>query len=165
MGCLFGISFICIGNMAGNCISFALRVLQAADPETKEFAPGTIRAIAIAVAAFACFVHAFSRRGGILLNNSLATVKVMILLLIVITAILVPFGVFKDANGQKTPNEIGHNTQPSDAFGTASGDANGYAQAFLSISTYPNVDRACRCTYRWRLLTGNSLCLLRLRPA
>jgi len=120
--------------MAGNCISFALRVLEAADPNKDEFAPGTIRVIAIAVATFACFVHAFSRRGGILLNNILATIKILILLLIVVAAILVSVGVFKNEQGEKATNEIGHNTYPSDAFGSASGEANGYAQAFLSIS-------------------------------
>ncbi|KAK4033060.1 amino acid permease-domain-containing protein [Parachaetomium inaequale] len=135
-GCLFGISFICIGNMAGNCILCALRLLQAAHPGqvAKEFAPGQVRGIAIAIAVFACFIHSFSRRGGILLNNILALVKVGILLLIIGMACAVGGGGVHDAShGTQVPNTFGNNTSLSTAFADASGEANGYAQAFLSI--------------------------------
>ncbi|KAK7416811.1 hypothetical protein QQX98_005004 [Neonectria punicea] len=124
--CLFGIAFIALGNMAGNSISFATRVLHAAgndDPKN-----GTVRGIAIAVATFTCFIHTFSRRGGIFLNNVLAIIKVMILLLIIVTAIVVGAGGLT-----KTKNVITENTSPKNAFDNASTDANGYAQAFLSI--------------------------------
>lgn len=123
--CLFGIAFIALGNMAGNCMSFAIRVLQAADVENPS--NGAVRGIAIAIAIIACFIHTISRKGGIWLNNILAIIKVMILLLIIITAIVVA------ARGLDTPNIINENTKPSNAFKDASQDANGYAHAFLSI--------------------------------
>ncbi|GJC84504.1 high-affinity methionine permease [Colletotrichum liriopes] len=104
--CIFGISFIVLGNMAGNCIHFALRVLEAAGVENPD--NGTVRGIALAAATFACSVHALSRRFGILLNNTLAMVKIMILLLIIIAAIV-------------------------NSFKDASKEANSYAQAFLAI--------------------------------
>ncbi|KAF4450236.1 high-affinity methionine permease [Fusarium albosuccineum] len=85
-GVLFGISFICIGNMAGNCISCALRLMEAANPEMEasELNEGTIRGIAIVIAIFPCLIHAFSRRGGILLNNLLAFIKVSMLIFMII---------------------------------------------------------------------------------
>lgn len=142
IGCLFGISFICIGNMAGNCIICALRLLQAAHPDepVSSFSPGLIRGIAIAIAVFACFIHSFSRRGGILLNNILALLKVGILLLIIGTACAVAAGGFHSASGGGVvPSEFHNNTATSVAFATASGEANGYAQAFLAISEHPNL--------------------------
>ncbi|GKT65174.1 high-affinity methionine permease [Colletotrichum tofieldiae] len=124
--CIFGISFIVLGNMAGNCIHFALRVLEAAGVENPE--NGTVRGIALAAATFACSVHALSRRFGILLNNTLAMVKIMILLLIIIAAIVVGAGGFPS-----TENVISNNTSPKNSFKDASKEANSYAQAFLAI--------------------------------
>ncbi|KAK3361360.1 amino acid permease-domain-containing protein [Lasiosphaeria ovina] len=135
MGCLYGISFICVGNMAGNCIICALRILQAAHPERdNDSSNGEIRGIALGIAFFACFIHAFSRRGGIWLNNILALVKVGILLLIIGAACAVAGGAFHRADtGTAVGNEFGNNTSKATAFGQASDEANGYGQAFLAI--------------------------------
>lgn len=126
--CVFGISFIAFGNMAGNSISFAVRVLQAAGIEEDKQSRGAVRGIAIAIATSACFIHTFSRRGGIWLNNILAMIKVMMLLCIIITSIVVAAG---GIDGVK--NVMSENTKSSSAFKDASTDANGYAQAFLAI--------------------------------
>ena len=123
--CLFGVVFVALGNMAGNCVNFAIRVLQAAN--VKDPSNGAVRGIAIAIAVLTCFIHTFSRRGGLLLNNMFAIIKVLILLLIIITAIVVAAG------GLKTQNIITENTSTSKAFAGASHDAGGYAYAFLSI--------------------------------
>jgi amino acid transporter len=123
--CLFGVVFICLGNMAGNSISFATRILGAAGNDNPS--NGTVRGIALAAAVVTCFIHTISRRGGIFLNNVLAIVKIMILLLIVVVAIVVAAG------GLDTTNVISTNTKPSKAFDNALSDANGYAQAFLAI--------------------------------
>ncbi|KAM0344089.1 hypothetical protein ACHAPU_007810 [Fusarium lateritium] len=128
--CMFGFCFVALGNMAGNCISFATRVLYASG--NNDPSPGAVRGIAIGIAILTCFIHTFSRRGGILLNNMLAMIKVMILLLIIVTAIIVGAGGLKTHEGAKVENYISQNTQPSRAFG-GSGDANGYAHAFLAI--------------------------------
>jgi amino acid transporter len=129
-GVLYGISFICIGNMAGNCINCALRLVEAANPEIDagDLSEGTIRAIAIVIAIFPCWIHAFSRRGGILLNNLLALIKVLMLIFMIIATWAVAGG-------------------PSGVRGLPAGDVNNstnspnspkegkaYAQAFLSIS-------------------------------
>ncbi|KAH7473751.1 hypothetical protein FOMA001_g11902 [Fusarium oxysporum f. sp. matthiolae] len=128
-GVLYGISFICIGNMAGNCINCALRLVEAANPEIDagDLSEGTIRGIAIVIAIFPCWIHAFSRRGGILLNNLLALIKVLMLIFMIIATWAVAGG-------------------PSGVRGLPAGDVNNstnspnspkegkaYAQAFLSI--------------------------------
>jgi amino acid transporter len=119
--------------MAGNCINFAIRVLQAANAldENGEPSNGAVRGIAIAVATFTCFVHAFSRRGGILLNNILALVKLCILFFIIITAIVVAAGGLS-----KTENIISKNTSIDRSFDKASNQANAYASAFLAVSKF-----------------------------
>lgn len=137
MGCLFGISFICVGNMAGNSIICALRLLQAANPgvPAEDFSNGTVRGIAIAIAVLACFIHTVSRRGGILLNNIFALIKVGILLLIIATACAVSRGgLHKAVDGTPVPDVFAANTGPGVAFANKSLDGNGYASAFLSIS-------------------------------
>ncbi|SPN98972.1 related to high affinity methionine permease [Cephalotrichum gorgonifer] len=139
--CVYGIAFICLGSMAGNSVSFAARALKASHPEEEYVLPGgTVRGIAIAAAFATCFIHTISRRGGIVLNNIIALVKVGILLLIIFTAIAVSAGGISRKNGEAVPSVFDHNLKLPAAFDPipenpypASGGANGYAQAFLAI--------------------------------
>lgn len=108
--------------MAGNCIAFALYVLRAAG-YGNHLNVGNVRGMALGVAISACFIHAFSRRGGIVLNNALAMFKVAVLIVIIITAITVSTS--KD-------NQWKNNTG-AEVF-NKKGDVPGYASAFLSIS-------------------------------
>src|ERR1700761_8603627 len=59
--CIFAVTFVLLGNMAGNCLVFGIRILMAVNAPVTN---GAVRAIAIGVATAACFIHAFSRRGG-----------------------------------------------------------------------------------------------------
>ncbi|KAK0645372.1 amino acid permease-domain-containing protein [Cercophora newfieldiana] len=135
IGCLFGISFICLGNMAGNSIAFAARVLAAANPDEPEPRKEVVRAVALAAAAFACVIHSVSRRGGIWLSNLFACIKVLILLAIVVLAGLYKQSVIVEnlnsANAFQKPKMTagleGCGAPPDD------GNNNGYAKAFLSI--------------------------------
>jgi len=128
-GVLFGISFICIGNMAGNCINCALRLMQAASPKKSEadFSQATIRGIAILIAIVPCLIHAFSRRGGILLNNTLAIIKVFILIFVIIATWVVA-GKWSGIRGFQD----GKSVSSTDTLGVYN-EGNAYAQAFLSI--------------------------------
>lgn len=109
--------------MAGNCILFALYVLRAAGLRDHELNVGNVRGLALGVAVFACFIHAFSRRGGILLNNILAMFKIAVLLLIIITTIVVSTEPKNNHSGDMVGSEVFN----------GNGSANGYASAFLSI--------------------------------
>ncbi|KAF1817012.1 amino acid transporter [Eremomyces bilateralis CBS 781.70] len=128
---LFGVSFIIFGNMAGNAMSFAIRIMQAAN--VQDPSNGAVRGIAIAVSIFACFIHTFSRRGGIWLNNLLAVVKICMLLLIIIAAIIYGAGGFPETTGINRQDTVNLNLGASTSFKSSSSEASGYAQAFLSI--------------------------------
>ena len=144
--------------MAGNSVTFAVRVLQASHPGSRpeDFSGAAVRGIAIAVATATCFIHTVSRRGGIVLNNLLAIVKVGILLLIIITAIVVSAGGFKDGEtGEEVSSVTAENLDVGSAFDPISKDvseeANGFAQAFLAIGkdlfgTIPHTKRMALLT-------------------
>ncbi|KAK3900364.1 amino acid permease-domain-containing protein [Staphylotrichum tortipilum] len=151
-GCLYGISFICLGNMASNCLAFAARVLEAAHPGVDPD-KGQVRGIALAAAAFACVIHSVSRRGGIWLSNFLACVKLGILLLIIVMTIVVVAGGVKDAEGVAVKSVFLDNTyywkafqppeDPTPGGEVKGGTVNGYAAAFLSIIfSYNGFDQA-----------------------
>lgn len=122
--CVFGIAYIILGNMAGNSITFAVRLFEAAGVTPEN---GPVRGVAIAAATVSCFVHATSRRGGIWLSNIFAAVKVLILLLIIVTGIVAYCGTFK------SESFAAENLAPKNAFSGAADDSYGYAQAFLGI--------------------------------
>ncbi|KAJ4387446.1 hypothetical protein N0V93_008038 [Gnomoniopsis smithogilvyi] len=121
---LFGISFIVLGNMAGNCVAFALYVLRAAGYQGDDLNIGNIRGLALGVAICSCFIHAISRRGGIVLNNTLAMFKIAVLVMIIITAIVV--------SKQKPEYNRWDENTGAGVF-NKKGEVSGYASAFLSI--------------------------------
>jgi amino acid transporter len=129
---VFSICFIILGNVAGNSLQFASRVLLAAGHESPS--NGAVRGIAVASAVFACFIHAFSRRGGLVLNNALAMVKVAILVLIVATAIAAAAGAFGGGVGSVVSQNLSAATSFSaDGLDGGGGDSYGYVRAFLAI--------------------------------
>ena len=72
--CMYGIVFIILGNLSGNAIAFGIYVMSAAgydDPSR-----GSVIGLAVGALSCACLVHVASRRGGIILNNIFAVVKV-----------------------------------------------------------------------------------------
>lgn len=123
---VYGITFLLLGSMAGNCINFAIRCLEAGDLEVTH---GKVAGIAISVATAACFIHAFSRRGGIWLSNAFALIKILLLLLIIIVGLCAFGGVFHT----KARDIAQNNLAASKAFSNAASDSYGYAQAFLAI--------------------------------
>lgn len=129
MGVLFGISFICVGNMASNCIDCALRILEAANPdmEVESFSQGAIYGIAISIATMTCFIHAISRRGGILLSNAFAFVKVGFLVFIIVTCWVV-------AGGWSGINGLPKGTYVKEEKTSTATDPNGATAAFLAVS-------------------------------
>jgi len=76
--------FIVLGNLSGNAIGFGSSVMKAAGYEGHDSA---VRGLAVAALTVACLIHAVWRRGGILLNNGFALMKVAILLLIIVAGL------------------------------------------------------------------------------
>lgn len=112
--------------MAGNCLVFGIRIIQAAGHEPSKY-DGAVRGIAFGVATFACLIHTFSRRGGIWLGNLFALIKVLLLTLMVIVGICAWGGAFK------TKNYVSENMAVQNAFAKPATEPFGYVTAFLSI--------------------------------
>ena len=110
--------------MAGNCLIFGIRILEAANAPTSN---SSVRGVAVAAATFACLIHSFSRRGGIWLGNFFAIIKVLMLLLIIITGICAWAGAFK------TKTYANENLAMDRSFEDPANDSYGYAKAFLAI--------------------------------
>lgn len=110
--------------MAGNCLIFGIRTLEAANAPVTNSA---VRGLAVAAATVACLIHSFSRRGGIWLGNMFALIKVLMLLLIIITGICAWAGAFH------TPNYANDNMALNHSFADSSTDSYGYTQAFLAV--------------------------------
>ena len=110
--------------MAGNCLIFGIRTLEAANVEVTNSA---VRGLAVAAATFACLIHALSRRGGIWLGNIFAVIKVMMLLLIIITGICAWAGAFD------TRSYAVDNMAVDNAFKNSASEAYGYTKAFLAV--------------------------------
>src|SRR6187402_496299 len=89
---MYGIPFILIGNLAGNALSLGSFVMHAAgrNPDT---AKGAVIGLAIGALSIACLLHMFSRRGGILMNNIFAAIKVALLVVIIVLGFLKAGGV------------------------------------------------------------------------
>lgn len=125
--CLYGIPFICLGNMAANAILFGENILIAcgsADP-----ANGPVRVIAVGVATFACALHIVSRWAGIALNNFFGSVKAVMLLMLIVVGIIS----FAGGLSVKTLDTAKTNYGVHGNFDSASRNSYGYAASFLSV--------------------------------
>jgi amino acid transporter len=78
--------YVALDNLSGNAIAFGRYLTQATghDPDDK----GLVIGLAIAAMTLSCLLHAVWRKGGILLNNAFAVMKVAILLMIIILGIV-----------------------------------------------------------------------------
>jgi hypothetical protein len=110
--------------MAGNCLIFGIRTLEAADTPVTNRA---VRGLAIGAATVACGIHAFSRRGGIWLGNVFALVKVCMLLMMIIVGICAWGGAFDLENYAR------ENLAAENSFARPASDSYGYVKAFLSM--------------------------------
>ena len=131
---MYGIVFIILGNLSGNAIAFGIYVMSTAgydDPSR-----GSVIGLAIGALSCACLVHVASRRGGIVLNNIFAVLKVAILLIIIILGFIrsrgYTFG--GHANADDFPT---HNFDLNKAFKGDVQNAPSFADALLlSVFTY-----------------------------
>ena len=78
---MYGVIYITMGNLSGNCIAFGIYALQAAG--INEGHDSIVRGLAVVCMTAACLLHAISRQGGIYIIIVLAIFKVCILLAII----------------------------------------------------------------------------------
>ncbi|KAL8663323.1 MAG: hypothetical protein Q9202_003959 [Teloschistes flavicans] len=135
--CIYGVVFIIFGNLCGNAVAFGIYVLQAADIDIHNNAP-LARGLAVVVLTAACALHAAWRKGGLLVSNCLATIKVLMLLCIIgigfASAAGASFGNNSSQEASKTAKEANFSVHKS--FAHASGDFASYANALI-FTIYP----------------------------
>lgn len=78
---MFGVIYVTLGNLSGNCIAFGLFVLEAAG--LTENHDSLARGLAVVCMTAACILHATSRQGGLYVIIIMAIFKVCILLAII----------------------------------------------------------------------------------
>lgn len=143
-------------NVLRNAISFGIQVLIASgvyEPSSGE-APdrGQVVGIAIGTLSFVIIVHMFSRRGGILINNIFAIIKVMLLVSIIALGIAKAGGAFP-ATGKAPLDNFTANVFVTNRKDPASWSNSlilcmysfsGFDQPFyVSISDFPRRSAAC----------------------
>ncbi|KAF2690577.1 amino acid transporter [Lentithecium fluviatile CBS 122367] len=126
--CMYGIVFIILGNLSGNAIAFGRYVLLAAGHDDPQRGP--VIGLAIAALTIVALLHAISRRGGILVNNLFAILKVGILLTIIILGFAVRGG--RNFN-KEAPRPIGSSLKPSDTFASSAKGLASYTSTFLYV--------------------------------
>jgi amino acid transporter len=125
---MYGIAFVVLGNLSGNAISFGRYVLLAAGHENPSRGPVT--GLAIGALTIVAILHAVSRKGGILVNNCFAMLKIGILLTITILGFAVRGG--KNFNSE-AHRPIGSSLKPGDTFANPSGSLASYTTTFLYV--------------------------------
>ena len=126
---MFGIVFIILANLSGNAIAFGRYVLWASGKNDDK---GPTIAIALAALTVIPLLHAFSRRGGLLVNNIFAVLKIGMLLSIVILGFIVRAGKNLQED-QSHPRPKGSSFHPDDTFGQAFGNIANYTYTFLLV--------------------------------
>ena len=163
--CMYGIPFILLGNLAGNAIAFGMFFMESLGNSNPN--RGSVIGAALAVLTVTVLLHIFSRRGGILVNNGFAIIKVLILLSIIILG-------FIKAGGGKLGGESMDNFNSRTSFsGSRSGAAaipdyvtsllyvlysySGFEQPFYTLSECSNP----RKIFPWATITamGTATCL------
>lgn len=132
--CVYGITFILIGNASANALSFASHLLSASG-HTEVYAASPprylgnwVRGIAVGTMTVVCLMHGIWRRLGIAVNNVFALFKLLMLLLIIILG-------FMSIDGKVfgTPPPVSENLAPSNSFKNPRKEAYGYAEAYLAV--------------------------------
>ncbi|KAF2272400.1 uncharacterized protein EI97DRAFT_445851 [Westerdykella ornata] len=124
--CIYGLNYIFLASSAANALSFGDDVMGGSGTDRPAGKDAAARGLAMVVVTLACMLHAFTRRGGIILNNIVVVVKVLILCAFPVMAICVLAGV-------TDTNHAAENMRPSNAFANVHSNVDGYVQGTLAI--------------------------------
>ncbi|KAI4099553.1 MAG: hypothetical protein L6R37_005906 [Teloschistes peruensis] len=134
--CIFGWIYIILGNLSGNAVAFGIYICQAADIEGRD---PLVRGLAVVCLTAACLLHASWRKGGIIVNNLLAIMKVLVLVAIIIIGFAASAGasfghgpVHGETVDPKTQSKTS-NFSTHSSFAFASNDPASYAESLLYI--------------------------------
>lgn len=119
---MFGIPFIILGNFAGNGIAFGTYMMHACIGDT-EPSKSSVIGCAIAGTTLPTLLIIVSRKGGLLLNNTFAIIKVSILVVIIVLG-------FANAQGENSALENFHTDR---SFAKPNHGLANYVQPFMFI--------------------------------
>ncbi|KAL8928810.1 MAG: hypothetical protein Q9208_001588 [Pyrenodesmia sp. 3 TL-2023] len=135
--CIYGLIYVIVGNLSGNAVALGIYILQAAGIEEND---PLVRGLAVISLTVACLLHASWRKGGIVVNNVLAVMKVLVLVAIIVIGFAASAGasfghgpVHGETIDPKTQGKTSNfDTQTSFAF--ARSDPAGYSEALLYVT-------------------------------
>ncbi|OCK93857.1 amino acid transporter, partial [Cenococcum geophilum 1.58] len=131
--CVYGIMFLVLGNISGNAIAFAIYAMIASGKElgqiNEKSQRGAIYAISIGLLTFCAGLHIFTRRGGIILSNIFATIKIAMVLTLAILGFVHAGGKFLQSKG------INEMVVPNAPFNITSSMINNATSTNLGIHT------------------------------
>ena len=133
---MYGIVYAILGNLSGNAIAFGIYVLEAAGIEGHDAA---IRGLAVAALTCACLLHGAWRNGGIVVNNTLASLKVLVLIAVICIGFAASAGA-KFGRGpihgetvDPTTAKVTSNFDTHSSFSHARHDAASYASSLIYV--------------------------------
>lgn len=136
---MYGVIYITMGNLSGNCIGFGTYVLQAAGVNAGDH-ESLVRGLAVGCMTAACLLHATTRQGGIYVIIVMAIFKVCILLAIIGIGFAAIGGKtygYGDVHGMTITNSTTQtgpaNLDPHTSFAHAKSDFASYANSILFV--------------------------------
>jgi hypothetical protein len=120
------VNFILLASSAANALSFGDDIIGGQSTDRSAAQDAAARGLAVVAVTFPCLLHAFTRRGGIILNNVVVICKVLILCTFPVMAICVLCGV-AESNYSK------ENMSASTSFADIRGDVDSYTQGVLAV--------------------------------
>ena len=136
---MYGVIYITMGNLSGNCIAFGTYVLQAAGISVEDH-DSMVRGLAVACMTAACLLHATYRQGGIYVIIVLAIFKVCIFLAIIGIGFAAMGGKsygYGGVHGMTITNTTAQtgpaNLDPHTSFAYAKSDFASYANSILFV--------------------------------
>jgi hypothetical protein len=141
---IYAFNYILLASSAANSLAFGDDIIGQQGTDRGAAKDAAARGLAILAVSVPCFLHAFTRRGGILLNNIIVTVKVAILCAFPVMAICVLSGV---ASSDYAKENMGF----SKSFSDAHSDMDRYTQGVLAVlytySGYNSANYVCHQDY------------------
>lgn len=122
----YAVNYVLLASSAANALTFGDDVIGGKEIDRSAAKNAAVRGLAILAVTLPCFLHAFTRRGGILINNIIVVVKLAILCSFPIMAVCVLSGV-------TTSNHAAANLSPTNSFRHVHSNIDSYTQGILAV--------------------------------
>ena len=124
--CIYALNFILLASCAPNALSFGDDIVGAQGSERSATTDALARILAMVAITLPCLLHAFTRRGGIVINNIFVVIKIAMVCSFPVMAI---YGI----RTGKTPNFAKANMNSTTSFANIHSDVDSYTQGFLAV--------------------------------